>query len=107
MWSGCRSSSPRTFTKRTQGPSEESTLALEQSQSGILLSARASVRYGDKPAVLRDVELNVGRGEVVGLVGQSGSGKSTLAMSILGLLDRKRVQAEGAIEFEGQDLLRL
>lgn len=82
-------------------------MALEQSQSGILLSARVSVRYGDKPAVLRDVELNVGRGEVVGLVGQSGSGKSTLAMSILGLLDRKRVQAEGAIEFEGQDLLRL
>jgi ABC-type glutathione transport system ATPase component len=82
-------------------------LALEQSQSGILLSARVSVRYGDKPAVLREVELNVGRGEVVGLVGQSGSGKSTLAMSILGLLDRKRVQAEGAIEFEGQDLLKL
>jgi len=82
-------------------------LALEQSQSGILLSARVSVRYGDKRAVLREVELNVGRGEVVGLVGQSGSGKSTLAMSILGLLDRKRVQAEGAIEFEGQDLLKL
>jgi ABC-type glutathione transport system ATPase component len=82
-------------------------LALEQSQSEILLSARVSVRYGDKPPVLREVELNVGRGEVVGLVGQSGSGKSTLAMSILGLLDRKRVQAEGAIEFEGQDLLKL
>jgi ABC-type glutathione transport system ATPase component len=73
----------------------------------MLLSARVSVRYGDKPAVLREVELNVGRGEVVGLVGQSGSGKSTLAMSILGLLDRKRVQSEGAIEFEGQDLLKL
>jgi len=82
-------------------------LALEQAQTGTLLSARVSVRYGDKPAVLREVELNVGRGEVVGLVGQSGSGKSTLAMSILGLLDRKRVQAEGAIEFEGQNLLKL
>jgi ABC-type glutathione transport system ATPase component len=82
-------------------------LALEQSQSGTLLSARVSVRYGDKGPVLREVELTVGRGEVVGLVGQSGSGKSTLAMSILGLLDRKRAQAEGAIEFEGQDLLRL
>ena len=82
-------------------------MALEQAQTGTLLSARVSVRYGDKPAVLREVELNVGRGEVVGLVGQSGSGKSTLAMSILGLLDRKRVQAEGAIEFEGQNLLKL
>lgn len=79
----------------------------DQSQSDILLSAHLSVRYGDKPAVLRDVELKIGRGEVVGLVGQSGSGKSTLAMSILGLLDRKRVHAEGLIDFEGRDLLKL
>jgi ABC-type glutathione transport system ATPase component len=78
-----------------------------QSESEFLLSARLSVRYGDKPAVLRDVELQVRRGEVLGLVGQSGSGKSTLAMSILGLLDRKRVHAEGAIDFHGQDLLKL
>ena len=78
-----------------------------QSQSELLLGARISVRYGDKPAVLRDVALDIRRGEVVGLVGQSGSGKSTLAMSILGLLDRKRVQAEGRIEFEGRNLLQL
>ena len=82
-------------------------MTLDQSQSEILLSAHLSVRYGDRPAVLREVELQVGRGEVIGLVGQSGSGKSTLAMSILGLLDRKRVHAEGAIDFEGQDLLKL
>ena len=78
-----------------------------QSQSELLLAARISVRYGDKPAVLHDVALEVRRGEVIGLVGQSGSGKSTLAMSILGLLDRKRVQTEGAIEFEGRNLLQL
>ena len=52
-------------------------------------------------------ELEIRRGEVLGLVGQSGSGKSTLAMAILGLLDRKSAQAEGAIEFDGCDLLRL
>lgn len=73
----------------------------------MLLSARISVRYGDKPAVLREVELKLRRSEVLGLVGQSGSGKSTLAMSLLGLLDRKRVHAEGAIDFEGRDLLTL
>jgi ABC-type dipeptide/oligopeptide/nickel transport system ATPase component len=73
----------------------------------LLLWARISVRYGDKAPVLRDVELQIKRGEIVGLVGQSGSGKSTLAMAILGLLDRKRSHAEGAIEFEGCDLLKL
>jgi ABC-type dipeptide/oligopeptide/nickel transport system ATPase component len=73
----------------------------------LLLSARISVHYGDKPPVLRDVELQIERGEVVGLVGQSGSGKSTLAMAILGLLDRKRAHVDGAIEFEACDLLKL
>ena len=77
------------------------------SQPDVLLSAHISVRYGQKLPVLRDIELAVRRGEVLGLVGQSGSGKSTLAMAILGLLDRKRVEAQGAIEFEGTDLLKL
>jgi len=77
------------------------------SQDEVLLAARVSVRYGEKPAVLRDVEFEIRRGEVLGLVGQSGSGKSTLAMAILGLLDRKAARAEGAIKFEGCDLLTL
>jgi len=76
------------------------------SQTEALLSAGVSVRYGNKP-VLRDLHLSIARGEVTGLVGQSGSGKSTLAMAVLGLLDRKRVQAQGEIEFEGRDLLKL
>ena len=77
------------------------------SQDEVLLAARVSVRYGEKPAVLRDVEFEIRSGEVLGLVGQSGSGKSTLAMAILGLLDRKAARAEGAIKFEGCDLLTL
>jgi ABC-type glutathione transport system ATPase component len=79
----------------------------DNAQSDVLLAARVSVRYGEKAAVLREVTLEIRRGEVLGLVGQSGSGKSTLAMAILGLLDRNRARAEGTIEFEGCDLLRL
>lgn len=79
----------------------------EKSQSEALFSAHLSVRYGEKPAVLRDVALEIGRGEVLGLVGQSGSGKSTLAMAVLGLLDRKKAVAQGSILFEGSDLLTL
>jgi ABC-type dipeptide/oligopeptide/nickel transport system ATPase component len=79
----------------------------EESQHDVLLSARVSLRYSDKPPVLRGVELGIRRGEVLGLIGQSGSGKSTLAMTILGLLDRKKSHVEGSIEFESCDLLKL
>ena len=79
----------------------------EKFQSDAVLSAHLSVQYGDKPPVLQNVQLEIQRGEVVGLIGQSGSGKSTLALAILGLLDRKRVSARGSILFEGSDLLML
>ena len=79
----------------------------DKSQRDALLSAHLSVQYGNKPPVLRDVQLEVQRGEILGLVGQSGSGKSTLAMAVLGLIDRKRVDAQGSIFFEGSDLLTL
>jgi ABC-type dipeptide/oligopeptide/nickel transport system ATPase component len=76
-------------------------------QTDLLLSTRVSVRYGNKPPVLREVEVQIRQGEVLGLIGQSGSGKSTLAMAILGLLDRKSAHTNGAIEFEGGNLLKL
>jgi peptide/nickel transport system ATP-binding protein len=71
-----------------------------------LLSAHLSVSYAGK-SVLRNVEFEIRRGEVLGLVGQSGSGKSTLAMAILGLLDARRARVEGAINFRDCDLLQL
>jgi len=82
-------------------------MASEARQNQILLSAHFSVGYGGKPPVLRDVQMEIQRGEVLGLVGQSGSGKSTLAMAILGLLDKRRSQAEGNIRFQDSDLLQL
>src|ERR1700674_2614309 len=80
---------------------------MSKSSKEILVSARLSVRYGKKPPVLREVELEIRQGEILGLVGQSASGKSTLAMSMLGLLDTKRATTEGTIKFQDCDLLQL
>ena len=49
---------------------------------------------------LRDVDLDIGRGDFVALVGQSGSGKSTL-MNIVGCLDRP---SRGAYILDGIDV---
>jgi oligopeptide/dipeptide ABC transporter ATP-binding protein len=60
---------------------------------------------GQRPApALRQVNLDIAAGEIVGILGESGSGKSTLALSILGLLPA-RASVEGSIFLEDEDLL--
>ena len=44
-----------------------------------------SITYGDV-AVVRNVDLTIRPGQILGLIGESGSGKSSVAMSCLGLL---------------------
>jgi oligopeptide/dipeptide ABC transporter ATP-binding protein len=61
------------------------------------------------PAVvaLKDIDLSVAEGEILGLVGESGAGKTTLARSILTLPPPPGRITKGEVLFEGQDLLRL
>jgi branched-chain amino acid transport system ATP-binding protein len=58
-----------------------------------------TARYGPVVAV-RDVDLRVGEGEIVALLGANGAGKTTTLMSIVGL-HRSRT---GAIELEGREI---
>jgi putative ABC transport system ATP-binding protein len=53
--------------------------------------------------ILRDIALNIGRGEAVGLLGPSGSGKSTLLMVMTGL----EQPDSGTVMVAGEDLRRL
>jgi peptide/nickel transport system ATP-binding protein len=57
--------------------------------------------------VLDAINLDVGAGEVVGLVGESGCGKTTLARAILGILPEGPARIRGGeVRFKGTDLLR-
>jgi ABC-type dipeptide/oligopeptide/nickel transport system ATPase component len=72
-----------------------------------ILKARLSVDYPNKQGVLRDVHLEIGPGEIVGLAGESGSGKSSMALALMRLLDHKGAAIRGEILFDGRDLLQL
>jgi len=51
------------------------------------------------------IDLDLYAGEALAIVGESGSGKSTVAYSLMGLHDSKRVNVEGEILFNGQNIL--
>jgi oligopeptide/dipeptide ABC transporter ATP-binding protein len=57
--------------------------------------------------VVRNVDLRIERGEVVGLVGESGSGKSLTALAIMQLLPAGVRASSGRVMFAGTDLLGL
>jgi peptide/nickel transport system ATP-binding protein len=54
---------------------------------------------------LQDINLEVGKGETVGIVGESGSGKSVLSFGILRILDAAAKVTSGSISFAGMDML--
>ena len=56
--------------------------------------------YYGKSHVLHGVNLEIGQGEIVALLGRNGSGRSTTAKAIMGLVD-----CEGQIVWKGQDIV--
>lgn len=52
--------------------------------------------------ILRDVELDLKTGEMVGLIGRNGAGKTTFLRALMGLLKARA----GQIDFDGVDLIK-
>ena len=56
--------------------------------------------------ILRDIDLTVEGGEIVGVIGESGSGKSITALTVMQLLPPCAV-AKGSVKLEGREVLGL
>lgn len=76
-------------------------LVADSGQSGLQISSlRKSYR---KKTVIRDVSLELGRGEVVALLGPNGSGKTTTFYAIAGLVNPEG----GMVKIDGRDITYL
>ncbi|BCJ94282.1 ABC transporter ATP-binding protein [Anaerocolumna cellulosilytica] len=61
---------------------------------------------GKTVTAINGVDFSIERGKVLGIVGESGCGKSVTSLSIMGLLDRKRTEISGNINYQGDNLLQ-
>ena len=79
--------------------------------SETLLDLRGlTVNFATDDGIVRAVDgidLALGRGRTLGLVGESGCGKSVTSLAIMGLLPPENSAVGGEIRFEGRDLLTL
>ncbi len=69
------------------------------SRESVISVRGLEVGFGEK-VILKDLDLDVYRGEILGFVGASGTGKSVLARTILGLIPKQG----GTIDVFGEDL---
>ncbi len=67
-------------------------------ENPVLSIKNVTASYDGKTNVLKNIDVDIGRGETVAVVGESGSGKSTLARVVTGLLP----PGEGHVEFDGE-----
>ncbi|MDX8030440.1 ABC transporter ATP-binding protein [Lentzea sp. BCCO 10_0856] len=84
-----------------QQPADHQPAAPDAGTRPLLEVRDLTVDYGRTRAV-DGVDLTIGRGEIVALVGQSGSGKTTLARTIMGL----RKPSSGRVIFDGAEVPR-
>jgi oligopeptide transport system ATP-binding protein len=64
--------------------------------------------YAGEVQAVNDVSFSLGKGEVIGIVGESGCGKSVTASSLMGLIPTPPGEiTAGRILFEGNDIIKM
>ena len=74
---------------------------MTENASAPLLQVQGLNAWYGAAQILFDVSLQVGRGEVVALMGRNGAGKSTTLKAVMGMVARR-----GSVQFLGQDIAR-
>ena len=74
---------------------------MTENASAPLLQVQGLNAWYGAAQILFDVSLQVGRGEVVALMGRNGAGKSTTLKALMGMVTRR-----GSVQFLGQDIAR-
>ncbi len=71
-----------------------------------MIQAKNLHKYYDQLHVLKGVDLNIQKGEIVSIVGASGAGKTTL-LQILGTLDKPTVESGIELRINNEDILTM
>ena len=102
--------SPRRVRERAARERAGARARIAEDGRGDLLSIRdLRVAYrqadGDDIEVVHGVDLDIARGQIVGLVGESGSGKSQTAFSALGIIPTGGYVSAGSILIQGAEVV--
>ncbi|MCK9510941.1 MAG: type I secretion system permease/ATPase [Pigmentiphaga sp.] len=100
QWAGVRSAHERLVKLLETNPARRSGMALPPPKGDLSLEGVAAAPPGSRLPILRNLNLTVDAGDVLGIIGPSGSGKSTLARLLVGVWPAMM----GTVRLDGADV---
>ncbi|RPI75784.1 MAG: ATP-binding cassette domain-containing protein, partial [Ignavibacteriales bacterium] len=73
----------------------------------VLLNKVSFTKQNSEKEILKDIVFELEGNNIFTILGKNGSGKSTLLKSLTGLLDERFYSIEGAVLYNGKDILKM